>query len=242
MASVSGRTSPDAKICIAIVSARSLHVCSWHKAAERTFTTECPLLGSLRKRLNARPSVKSDVLTQTGHGQVQRRGQLRRCGGVLPHGVCGARNLVRAEMLIFLSPVAKVAVACALHDGLRARQLYVGVKTFGKREVLTADQQESKLRLAQLLVEMCVPTSSDIDLIDVLRFRAYAVIEGVISSLDFSHEVGASGRRISESRCAAATFGDSRRAPRCRQSVAQNHLILERLKAGLWKQRLMPAW
>jgi hypothetical protein len=30
--------------------------------------------------------------------------------------------------------------------------------------------------------------------------------------------------------------------PRCRQSVAQNGLILERLKAGLWKQPLMLAW
>jgi len=26
----------------------------WHKAAERTCTAECPLLGSLRKRLDAR--------------------------------------------------------------------------------------------------------------------------------------------------------------------------------------------
>jgi hypothetical protein len=30
--------------------------------------------------------------------------------------------------------------------------------------------------------------------------------------------------------------------PRCRQSVAQNGLILERLKAGLWKRPLMLAW
>jgi len=80
---------------------------------------------------------------------------------------------------IFLSPVAKIAVARALHDGLCARQLYVGIKTFGKREVLAADQQESKLRLAQLFVEFCVPTSSDIDLINILRLRADAVIEGV---------------------------------------------------------------
>src|SRR5262249_60581399 len=52
-------------------------------------------------------------------------------------------------------------------------------KTFGKCEVLAADQQESKLRLAQLFVELCVPTSSDIDLIDILRLRADAVIEGL---------------------------------------------------------------
>jgi len=45
------------------------------------------------------------------------------------------------------SPVAKVAVAGALHDGLRARELYVGTKSLGRSEVRTADQQESELRL-----------------------------------------------------------------------------------------------
>src|SRR5215472_15112632 len=70
-------------------------------------------------------------------------------------------------------------MARALHDGLCTRQLYVGTKTFGECEVLAADQQESKLRLAQLFVELCVPTSSDIDLVDIVRFRADAVIEGV---------------------------------------------------------------
>src|SRR5215813_12090277 len=85
------------------------------------------------------------------------------------------------RLSIFLSPVAKIAVARALHDGLCTRQLYVGTKTFGKCEVLAADQQESKLRLAQLFVELCVPTSSDIDLIDILRLRADAVIEGLTS-------------------------------------------------------------
>src|SRR6266567_4122995 len=37
-------------------------------------------------------------------------------------------------------------------------------------------------------------------------------------------------------------FGPIRGAPRCRQSVAQNCLILEPLKAALWKRHLMPAW
>ena len=30
--------------------------------------------------------------------------------------------------------------------------------------------------------------------------------------------------------------------PRCRQNVAQNHLILEALKAAVWKLPSMPAW
>src|SRR5450755_5175966 len=37
-------------------------------------------------------------------------------------------------------------------------------------------------------------------------------------------------------------FSMIRRRPRCRQSVAQNGLILESLKGGLWTQRSMPGW
>jgi hypothetical protein len=37
-------------------------------------------------------------------------------------------------------------------------------------------------------------------------------------------------------------FSMIRRKPRCRQSVAQNGLILESLKGGLWTQRSMPGW
>jgi hypothetical protein len=33
-----------------------------------------------------------------------------------------------------------------------------------------------------------------------------------------------------------------RGAPRCRQSVARNDLILEASKVGLWKPRSMPDW
>jgi hypothetical protein len=36
----------------------------------------------------------------------------------------------------------KIAVARALHDGLSARELYVGAKTLGEREVQVADQQD----------------------------------------------------------------------------------------------------
>src|SRR6202171_3935060 len=37
-------------------------------------------------------------------------------------------------------------------------------------------------------------------------------------------------------------FSMIRRRPRCRQSVAQNGLILESLKDGLWMQPSMPGW
>src|SRR5216684_4501700 len=66
------------------------------------------------------------------------------------------------------SLVAKVAVAGALHDGLRARELDVRTKSLGQREVRTADQQESELRLTQLLVELGVSASRNIELEGVL--------------------------------------------------------------------------
>ena len=91
-----------------------------------------------------------------------------------PHRPCNAVEVLRSEVLkleqvahacpLALNPlsqslVPKVAVAGALHDGLRARELYVGTKSLGRSEVRTADQQESELRLTQLLVELSVPTS-----------------------------------------------------------------------------------
>src|SRR5262249_28321990 len=75
--------------------------------------------------------------------------------------------------------VAKITVARAFHDGLSARELYVGAKSIGEREIRAADQQESKLRLTQLLVKLCVPASSDIDLIGILRSRADTVVDGI---------------------------------------------------------------
>ena len=59
--------------------------------------------------------------------------------------------------------VPKVAVAGALHDGLCERELYVRTKSLGRKEVRTADQQESELRLTQFLVELSVPASRNID-------------------------------------------------------------------------------
>jgi hypothetical protein len=56
---------------------------------------------------------------------------------------------VRMHLLCLFQPlVAEVAGPGALHDGLRARELYVGTKSLGHREVGTADQQEAELQLA----------------------------------------------------------------------------------------------
>ena len=66
------------------------------------------------------------------------------------------------KLSVFLSLVAKIAMARALHNGLCARELYLGAKTLGERGVRAADQQESELRLSQFLVELCVLTFSDI--------------------------------------------------------------------------------
>src|SRR2546427_10783535 len=70
-------------------------------------------------------------------------------------------------------------MARALHDGLCARELDVGAQTLGEREVRAANQQESQLRLTQLLVELCVPTSSEIDLKGIFRLRTDTVLESV---------------------------------------------------------------
>src|SRR5262245_30728321 len=73
-----------------------------------------------------------------------------------------------ASIRLSQSLVPKVTVASALHDGLRARELYVGTKSLGHGEVRAADQQESELRLTQLLVELSVPASRNIDLEGIL--------------------------------------------------------------------------
>jgi GGDEF domain-containing protein len=72
-------------------------------------------------------------------------------------------------------------MAGTLHDGLGARELNVGAKSFDRREIRTADQQESELRFAQFLVEFGVAASHDIDLEGVLRLLDHAVIERVLA-------------------------------------------------------------
>src|SRR5579864_9304418 len=72
-------------------------------------------------------------------------------------------------------------MARALHDGLSAREFYVGIEALREREVQAADQQESKLRFTQLLVELRVAAPGDIDLITVLRLRPDVVVDGFAS-------------------------------------------------------------
>ena len=60
-----------------------------------------------------------------------------------------------------------------LEPGLRIR-----AKTLGERKVQATDQQESKVRLTQFLVELRVAAPSDIDLIGVLRLRATPLLFG----------------------------------------------------------------
>ena len=49
------------------------------------------------------------------------------------------------KLSVFLTLVAKIAMARTLHNGLCARELYLGAKTLGERGVRAADQQESEL-------------------------------------------------------------------------------------------------
>src|SRR5262249_6427509 len=88
-------------------------------------------------------------------------------------------RMTRVRLSVFLSPVAKITVARPLHDGLRAHELYVGAKTLSERVVRAADQQETKLRLTQLLVELSVPASGDIHVIGILRLCADVVVDGI---------------------------------------------------------------
>ena len=57
--------------------------------------------------------------------------------------------------------VVEVAASGALHDSLRARELDVGINSFGQRKVCTADQQEAKFGLSDLLEKCGVLASCD---------------------------------------------------------------------------------
>jgi hypothetical protein len=48
----------------------------------------------------------------------------------------------RLKLSVFLSLVAKIAMARALHDSLCARELYVGAQTLREREVRAAGLDE----------------------------------------------------------------------------------------------------
>ena len=64
-------------------------------------------------------------------------------------------------------------MAGALHDGLGALQFDIGPKSLGRIEIRRANQQKPEFRLAQLLVEFGIATSSNIE----LRCRAHNAYE-----------------------------------------------------------------
>src|SRR4029078_4994179 len=74
--------------------------------------------------------------------------------------------------------VAEVAVGRALHDRLGAVEPEVRAVAFGHREVRAADEEEPELRLAQLLVELRVAASRDVDLESIGRLLHDLIIEG----------------------------------------------------------------
>src|SRR5262249_39232055 len=83
--------------------------------------------------------------------------QVRRCAGGAGLGAFASVSLSG------LAPVAKIAVGGALHDGLRARELYVWAKALGEREIHAADEQKPQLGIAHLLVELSVAASRNIN-------------------------------------------------------------------------------
>ena len=69
-------------------------------------------------------------------------------------------------------------MATALHDGLRARQFYVGTKTLRHPKIRAADQEKAELRLAQLLIELRVAAGGNVDVEGVMRLLAHTVVDG----------------------------------------------------------------
>src|SRR5579864_7332479 len=97
---------------------------------------------------------------------------------------CDCRRPARLRGSVLLqSMIAKIAMAGALHDGLCARELDVGIKSLGRVEVRAADQQEAKLGLTEFLVEFGKFASRNIDLERILRLLDHTVIESVIAGI-----------------------------------------------------------
>ena len=96
-----------------------------------------------------------------------------RGAGVAPDQLCGA--IPRRLLASLYPPVAEVAVGCALHDGLRAREPDVGAEPLGDREVGGADQQEAEFGRAEFLVKLGVAASRDIEREGILRLLADAI-------------------------------------------------------------------
>src|SRR5262245_28409416 len=92
----------------------------------------------------------------------------------------GSRASTQLNSSAFLlERVPEVAVARALHDRLRALQLHARAVAFDHRKVRAARQQESQLGNAELLVELRVTASGDIDLVRIRRLLDHVVVERV---------------------------------------------------------------
>src|SRR5690349_18179901 len=81
---------------------------------------------------------------------------------------------------LFHPPVTEIAVAGALHDGLRAGELDAAAKAIGDGEVGRAHQQEAQLGLAERLVELGVAAARDIQGEGVVRLLVDAIIERLV--------------------------------------------------------------
>src|ERR671914_1510691 len=65
----------------------------------------------------------------------------------------------------------------SLHDGLRASELYVGTKALGVGKIRATCQQESKLRCADLAIELSVATFSDVRIESIRCFLEHLVLQ-----------------------------------------------------------------
>ena len=70
----------------------------------------------------------------------------------------------------------------ALHDRLRPREPNARAKSLSHCEVCAANKQEPKIGLTQLIVELSIPTSCDIDFKRIICLRSHLIVEGVAAS------------------------------------------------------------
>src|SRR5260370_10310600 len=127
-------------------------------------SSTAPIARGKRYRSQHHPAQREDCDAASGHTTPERSERSNDAD----------RRQVRWHSIRLSRPlVAKVAVAGTLHDGLRARELYLGTESLGHRDVCATDQQESEFRLAQRLEELSVPASRNIELEGILSITLY---------------------------------------------------------------------
>src|SRR6185369_17376943 len=99
---------------------------------------------------------------------------------------------------------AKIAVVGPLHDCLGAGDLYVTAKSLNICEVGTACEQEPELRCADLLVELGVATSCNVELNSIGSWAADFVVERIASGEHFEQLNDGLDRRTSQLRLKGA--------------------------------------